>query len=157
MWEASCCNTIKSNQMVGVDRMKPSGRGAGGITEAPCQRGIINGLRKKSRVHLTVRPQESGRKTAERWLVRASNGRISQHPDSPGDSPVFTPENVNHRPRGGSPRLEGHAHPPLQLPAHKALCVCWLQRDERQRKTFQLHFRTRPERTRNPSPSVSFI
>lgn len=61
-------------------------------------------------------------KTAERWFITASNGRISQHPDSPGDSPVFTPEDVNHRPQGRSPRLEGHAHPPLQLPFIPKLC-----------------------------------
>lgn len=118
---ASCCNTIKSNQMVGADRRKPSGKGAGGITEAPCQRGVINGLWKKSRVHLTV-STEKWEKMAERCFIRAPNGRISQHPDSPGDSPVFTPEGVNHRPRGRSHRPEVHAHSPLQLPLIPQLC-----------------------------------
>lgn len=95
---ASCCNTIKSNQMVGADRRKPSGKGAGGITEAPCQRDVINGLWKKEPSASNYVSTEKWEKTAERWFIRAPNGRISQHPDSPGDSPVFTPEGVNHRP-----------------------------------------------------------
>lgn len=60
---ASCCNTIKSNQMVGADRMKPSCKGAGGITEAPCQRGIMDGLWKVSPVRLncvSMEKQEKG-------------------------------------------------------------------------------------------------
>lgn len=65
---------------------------------------------------------EKWEKMAERCFIRAPNGRISQHPDSPGDSSVFTPEGVNHRPRGRSHRPEVHAHSPLQLPLIPQLC-----------------------------------
>lgn len=43
--------------------MKPSGKGAGGITEAPCQRGIMDSLWKVSPVRLncvSMEKQEKG-------------------------------------------------------------------------------------------------
>lgn len=77
--------------------MKPSGKGAGGITEAPCQRGIIDGLWKESPVCLNCVSMEKQEKGAETWSIRASNGKMSQQLGSPGDPPVCTPERVSHR------------------------------------------------------------